>query len=138
MVVTESLEFSTMGKTDIVNITEEVQSKVSNSKVNCGTVTLFITGSTAGLTTVEYEPGLLADFKAFWQRIAPDNIPYEHNERWRDGNGYAHVRASFLGPSLAVPFNNKQLVLGTWQQIVVVDFDNRARKRRIILQIIGE
>jgi secondary thiamine-phosphate synthase enzyme len=90
------------------------------------------------LTTIEYESGLVADFRALWDRIAPDTLRYEHNERWGDGNGYAHVRASLLGCSLTVPFTEKKLALGTWQQIVLVDFDNRPRERSIVLQIIGE
>jgi secondary thiamine-phosphate synthase enzyme len=90
------------------------------------------------VTTIEYESGLVADFQALWDRIAPDGIPYAHNERWGDGNGYAHIRASLLGSSLTVPFVDRRLTLGTWQQIVLVDFDNRARQRQIILQLIGE
>jgi secondary thiamine-phosphate synthase enzyme len=128
----------TAGKTDIVDITDEVAIKLNQSGINNGTVTIFVNGSTAGLTTIEYESGLIADFQALWSRIAPENLSYAHNERWGDGNGYAHVRASLLGASLAIPFTGRKLTLGAWQQIILVDFDNRSRQREIVLQIMGE
>ena len=137
-VVRESISINTQGKTEIIDISEDIRQKVVESGINSGIVIVFVSGSTAGLTTIEYEPGLLADFQTLWKRIAPDNIPYDHDERWGDGNGYSHVRASLLGASLTVPFTHKKLDLGTWQQIVLVDFDNRPRSRRIILQIVGE
>lgn len=137
-VVSDSISIHTQGKTEIIDISEDIRQKVVESGINSGIVTVFVSGSTAGLTTIEYEPGLLADFQTLWKRIAPDNIPYDHDERWGDGNGYSHVRASLLGASLTVPFTHKKLDLGTWQQIVLVDFDNRPRSRRIILQIVGE
>jgi secondary thiamine-phosphate synthase enzyme len=137
-VVSDFIALNTRGKTEIIDISEDVRDKVAASGIDSGTVTIFVSGSTAGLTTIEYEPGLMADFQALWKRIAPDNIPYDHDERWGDGNGYSHVRASLLGASLTVPFTGKKLSLGTWQQIVLVDFDNRPRSRRIILQIMGE
>ena len=111
---------------------------MEESGLTGGTVTVFIPGSTAGVTTVEYEPGLVADLGNLWERIAPRGIDYQHDQRWHDGNGHSHVRASLLGASLAVPFHNGKLLLGTWQQIIVVDFDNRARSRQVILQIMGE
>jgi len=138
MVVTDKISLGTHGRTEIIDITEEVAGKLARSKMTSGTVTLFLAGSTAGLTTIEYEPGLVIDFQALWKRLAPDDIPYAHNERWGDGNGYAHIRASLLGPSLTIPFAEGRLMLGTWQQIVLVDFDNRARQRQIMLQFIGE
>jgi secondary thiamine-phosphate synthase enzyme len=138
MVISEKISLGTHGKTDMVDITEHVAEKILKSKINNGTVTIFVAGSTAGLTTIEYEPGLVADFQGLWDRIAPDNIRYVHNERWGDGNGYSHIRASLLGASLTVPFNNRKLTLGTWQQIILVDFDNRARQREIVIQIMGE
>ncbi len=138
MVVTDKISLGTHGRTEIVDITEEVASKLARSKMTRGTVTVFLAGSTAGLTTIEYEPGLVVDFQALWNRLAPDDIPYAHNERWGDGNGYAPIRASLLGPSLTIPFAEGRLMLGTWQQIVLVDFDNRARQRQIMLQFIGE
>jgi secondary thiamine-phosphate synthase enzyme len=138
MVITENISLLSRGKTDILDITEQVTHKVFNSGLINGVVTVFISGSTAGITTIEYESGLVADFQTLWNRLAPENIPYEHNQRWGDGNGYAHVRASLLGSSLTVPFSNRKLTLGTWQQIIVVDFDNRPRARQVVLQIMGE
>jgi secondary thiamine-phosphate synthase enzyme len=138
MIVTEKISVGTRGRTDIVDITGQIAEKVADSGIVNGTVTIFVSGSTAGITTIEYESGLVADFKALWNRIAPDNLRYEHNERWGDGNGYAHVRASLLGCSLTVPFSERKLLLGTWQQIILVDFDNRARQREIVVQIMGE
>ena len=121
----------------ITDITPQVEQQLAEAGINSGTATLFNAGSTAGITTIEYESGALADFRAMWQRNVPDNIPYEHDRRWGDGNGYSHIRASMLGSSLAVPFSDKRPTLGTWQQIVLVDFDNRPRSRKIIVQIIG-
>jgi len=111
---------------------------VAGAEVNSGTATVFVNGSTAGVSTIEFESGLLSDFKAMWKRNIPQDIPYDHDRAWGDGNGYSHVRASLLGASLVVPFNDKRLTLGTWQQIVLVDFDNRPRSRQIIVQIMGE
>ena len=138
MIVTERIAVRTKGDGDIIDITSEVERKVSAVGIGTGTVTVFISGSTAGVTTIEYEPGVVSDFKVMWDRIVPRNIQYGHDQRWGDGNGYSHVRASTLGPSLVVPFSNRALLLGTWQQIVVVDFDNRPRSREIVLQIMGE
>ena len=138
MVVTEKINVSTRGRTDMIDITDRIADKIAASGIDNGIVTIFVSGSTAGLTTIEYEAGLIADFQALWNKIAPDGIRYEHNERWGDGNGYAHVRASLLGASLTIPFTNKKLALGTWQQVNLVDFDNRPRGREIILQIMGE
>jgi len=138
MVVTKRISLSTKGECDIVDITPQVEREVAEAGINSGVVTLFVAGSTAGVTTIEFESGLLADFQSMWQRTVPKNIPYNHDRRWGDGNGYSHVRASLLGASLVVPFNDKRLTLGTWQQIVLVDFDNRPRSRQVILQIMGE
>ena len=138
MVVTKQISFKTRGNCDMVDITPQVEQQLADTEVNSGIVTLFIAGSTAGISTIEYESGVLADFQRMWERNVPQNIPYDHDRRWGDGNGYSHVRASLLGASLVIPFNNKRLTLGTWQQIVVVDFDNRARSREIILQIMGD
>jgi len=138
MVVTREIGLQTRGNGDIIDITPQVEQQISESDISSGTVTIFIAGSTAGITTIEFEPGLLSDLQSLWERLVPQNIPYEHDRRWGDGNGYSHVRASLLGASLVVPFNNKRLILGTWQQIVVIDFDNRARSRQVVLQIIGE
>jgi secondary thiamine-phosphate synthase enzyme len=137
-VVTKSITFKTKGSCDIIDITSQVAGEVRQSGVSNGTVTLFISGSTAGLTTIEYESRLLEDFEKMWDRVVPQNIPYEHNKTWEDGNGHSHVRASMLGASLTVPFVSKRLTLGTWQQIVFIDFDNRPRSRELVLQIMGE
>ena len=138
MVVTKKVSLQTKGHCDIIDITPQVEQQIAETNINSGTATLFVTGSTAGITTIEFEPGLLSDFKGMWERNIPQNIPYDHDRRWGDGNGYSHVRASLLGTSLVIPFNDKKLMLGTWQQIVLVDFDNRPRSRQIILQIMGE
>lgn len=137
-VITKGLRIETNGDTDLIDITSEVARGVSESGVSSGTVTVFIPGSTAGVTTIEYEGGAIRDFQEAIERIAPKEIDYYHDARWGDGNGYSHVRAALQGASLTVPFTSSRLLLGTWQQIIVVDFDNRARSREIILQIIGE
>jgi secondary thiamine-phosphate synthase enzyme len=137
-VITKEIAFQTNGNCDIVDLTPEVAREVAQSGVSNGTATVFITGSTAGVTTIEHESGLLDDFKNMWDRVIPENIPYEHNMAWGDGNGHSHVRASILGASLTIPFIAKRLTLGTWQQIVFIDFDNRPRSRKIVVQIMGE
>jgi secondary thiamine-phosphate synthase enzyme len=138
MVVTERISLESKGHGDIIDITPEVKQRLSETDINDGMVTLFISGSTAGITTIEFEPGLLSDFKKMWERNIPQDIPYEHDRAWGDGNGHSHVRASLLGASLVIPFSDRRLTLGTWQQIVVVDFDNRARSRQIVVQIMGQ
>ena len=138
MVVTKQISLQTKGQCDIIDITPQVEQQVAETNINSGTATLFVNGSTAGVTTIEFEPGLISDFKGMWERNVPQNISYDHDRRWGDGNGYSHVRASLLGASLAVPFNDKRLTLGTWQQIVLVDFDNRPRSRQVIVQVMGE
>lgn len=132
------IQISTDGRGETLNVTSDIAHEVGNSGINNGIVTVFIPGSTAGITTIEYEPGLMADIKEMWERLVPSNINYEHDKAWGDGNGHSHVRASLLGPSITVPFINKRLTLGTWQQIVIIDFDVRPRSREIILQIMGE
>jgi len=138
MVVTKVIKLNSQGETDIINITSHVENNVKKSKIKEGIVTVFVKGATGGITTVEYEPGLVDDLKDAFERVAPRNGAYAHNERWHDGNGFSHVRASLLGPSLTVPFSGGILTLGTWQQIIFVDFDNRPRSREIILKIIGD
>ena len=128
----------TTAETDIVDITPEVIQEVSRSSVRRGILTLFIPGSTAALTTIEYESGAINDLRDAIERMAPEDLYYEHNERWKDGNGYSHVRSALLGPSLQIPIIDGQLTLGTWQQIVLLDFDNRPRERRIVAQLLGE
>ena len=138
MVVTKKISLQTKGECDIVDITSQVEKHLIETDVKSGIVTLFVSGSTAGISTIEFESGLLADFQNMWQRNVPKGISYDHDRRWGDGNGYSHVRASLLGSSLVVPFTDKKLTLGTWQQIVVVDFDNRPRSRQVVVQIMGE
>jgi len=138
MVVSGEIVLRTRGDGDILDITARVSKLVLDSQIMNGTVTVFVNGSTAGVTTIEFEPGLVGDFQKLWERLAPKNMPYDHNERWGDGNGYAHVRASLLGASLTVPFADRRMMLGTWQQIILVDFDNRPRQRTVVVQIIGE
>ncbi len=125
----------TTAKTDIIDITPEISREVKESSVVNGAVTVFVPGSTAAVTTIEFESGVINDLEKAIDRMAPEGIYYEHNERWGDGNGYAHVRAAMIGPSLHIPIVEGSMTLGTWQQIVLLDFDNRSRKRRIVVQI---
>jgi len=139
MVKTQEITIRTKGNCEVVNITDQVEAAVGRSEIRDGAVTVFNIGSTAGITTTEYEPGLANyDLKAAFEKLAPENARYEHEETWHDDNGHAHVRASLLGPSLSVPIVDGRLTLGTWQQIILIDFDTRARARTIICQIIGD
>lgn len=124
--------------TDIVDITYEVKEKVLQSEINNGNILLFISGSTGALTTIEFESGAINDLRDAIERIAPKDMHYEHDQRWGDGNGYSHVRAALLGASLTIPLIERVLLLGTWQQVVLLDFDNHPRKREIRIQVIGE
>lgn len=137
-VITKEISFWSKGETDIADITTQIQGELDALKVKDGVITVFIPGSTAGVTTIEHEPGLINDFKKMIERLIPQNVNYAHDMRWHDGNGHSHIRASIIGPSLTVPFKNKKLLLGSWQQIVIIDFDNRPRSRKILLQIIGD
>ncbi len=138
MVYTHTLEIATEGDCQLVDITEGVQKGVVQSGLVNGVVTVFNVGSTAGITTIEYEPGLVRfDMKAAFEKLAPEEGHYEHEKTWHDDNGHSHVRASLLGPSLAVPFCEGRLTLGTWQQIVLIDFDTRQRTRKVICQVMG-
>lgn len=136
--VTDAFRIQTRGDDHILDVTERVQEMLARHGFEEGQALVFVAGSTAGITTIEYEPGLLEDIPAAFEKIAPKGAVYRHEEAWHDGNGHSHVRASLLGPSLTVPFRKGKLLLGTWQQIVVIDFDNRARKRRIVVQLVGE
>ena len=138
MIVTHRLTLNTRGNSDVIDITQEVTQALGETDLSDGSVTVFVAGSTAGVTTIESEPGLVADFKGMWERLIPRGIPYKHDGGGDEGNGFAHVRASLLGPSLAIPFSDGRLALGTWQQIVVVDFDNRPRTRPVVIQVTGE
>ncbi len=137
-VKTFTLQFQTHGNGDIRDITDAVAEQVLASELNIGTVTLFTPSATSALTTIEYESGCVSDLQRLFNEIVDPNREYAHNARWHDGNGHSHVRAALLGPSLSIPFVEQQLTLGTWQQVIFVDFDNRARRREIIVQIIGE
>jgi len=138
MVITSRISLQTEGNGDAVDITSRIQKEIDANDINSGIVTVFVSGSTAGLTTIEYEPGVVSDFSEMFERIIPKGMKYEHDRAWGDGNGHSHVRASLLGPSLVVPFVDKRLILGTWQQIILLDFDNRPRSRQVILQTMGE
>lgn len=138
MVKSEQISFQTRGDGDIVDITEAIAGKIQAAGISSGVVTAFVPGSTAALTTIEYEPGLLADLPELFERIVPSNVSYQHDKTWHDGNGFSHLRAALVGPDINIPFVNGQLQLGTWQQVVFLEFDNRPRDRKVILQIIGE
>lgn len=138
MVKTATIELSTRGHCDIVNITPEVEEQVKDSGLADGIITVFIPGSTGAITTIEHETGLIKDLGEFFQKILPEDVEYHHDKRWGDGNGFSHLRAALLGPSLTIPFNKGKLELGTWQQVVFLDFDNRPRSRKIVCQLIGE
>ncbi|HTX43124.1 MAG TPA: secondary thiamine-phosphate synthase enzyme YjbQ [Methanocella sp.] len=137
-VITKTLSFQTKGNDDMVDITPMVQDALSEAGLSGGIVTVFVPGSTASVTTIEYEPGLIKDLPRAMEKLAPKGAHYDHDARWGDGNGHAHVRASTIGPGLVVPFQNGRLMLGTWQQIVFIDFDNRPRARNVIVQAMGE
>ncbi len=137
-VKTGSLQFKTRGNADIINLTEKVAQVVSDSGLKNGVASLFSPSSTSALTTIEYESGVLTDLRRLFDEIVNPKREYDHNARWGDGNGYSHVRAALLGPSLSVPFVDGVLTLGTWQQIIFIDFDNRPRQRELVIQIVGE
>ena len=136
-VISRSISLNTKGNADIQDLTDQIAEIVSNCELNNGTVTIFCPSSTSGLTTIEYESGALSDLRRLFDEIVPGNREYAHNERWHDGNGHSHVRAALLGPSITIPFVHGQLTLGTWQQVIYVDFDNRPRQRKLIVQLIG-
>ena len=138
MVITKQITLQTQGNSDIIDITPQVAQQIAEADISSGTVTVFIAGSTAGITTVEYEPGLASDLQNLWERIVPQNIPYQHDRRWHDGNGHSHIRAGLIKPSLTVPIVEGKMTLGTWQSIILVDFDNRPRERNLVVQIMGE
>jgi secondary thiamine-phosphate synthase enzyme len=138
MVLSDTISLSTKGFCDIQDITSPVAATVGKAKITDGTATVFCPGSTGAVTTIEYESGVLEDLKKAIERMAPSNIPYAHDQRWGDGNGFSHVRAALLGPSLTVPVTEGKLALGTWQQVVFIDFDNRSRRRKIVVQVMGE
>ncbi len=136
-IVTQYVILSSKGENDIIDITNNVEKILRESKLKNGIITLFVLGSTAAITTIEYEPGLEQDFPNMLEKIAPKGIEYQHDNTWHDGNGHSHLKASLIGPSLTIPFINGQTSLGTWQQIVFVEMDTRSRERKIVVQIIG-
>jgi len=137
-VKTCELKLSTRGDDDTIDITDSVRQLVRESGLREGTVTVFVPGSTGGVTTIEFEPGVIADLKGLLDRLIPRGSKYKHDLAWGDGNAHSHIRAALIGPSLTVPFSERSLILGTWQQIVFLDFDNRSRSRNITVQIMGE
>jgi secondary thiamine-phosphate synthase enzyme len=138
MVKTGSIQLNTRGNADVHEITPQIAQVVRDSEIQNGTVTIFCPSSTSALTTIEYESGCVSDLRRLFEEIIPQNREYAHNARWHDGNGHSHIRAALLGPSLTIPFVRGDLTLGTWQQVVYVDFDTRSRRRELVVQIIGE
>lgn len=136
-IITKYLEFNTRGNTDIIDITTAVENLLNEEDLSEGSALVFAAGATAGITTIEYEPGLKLDYPAFFEKIIPSGINYKHNDTWHDGNGHSHLRASLQGASFTVPFANGRLLLGTWQQIVLIDFDTHPRERKVIVQFTG-
>jgi len=137
-VVTRSFGIKTRGHTDILDITSQISQALESSELKHGILTCFIGGSTAGITTIEYEGGLKRDLPEIWEKLVPSNRTYHHDATWGDANGYAHLRSSLVGTSFTVPFVGGRMILGTWQQIVFLDFDNRPRNREVTVQIMGE
>lgn len=138
MVITDRISLSTKGFSDVLDINGKVVKIAEDSGIQNGMVNVFCSGSTGSITTIEYESGVINDLKKALEKIVPSNIPYEHDKRWGDGNGFSHVRAALMKPSLTIPLVKGKLTLGTWQQIVFIDFDNRGRNRDIIVQVMGE
>jgi secondary thiamine-phosphate synthase enzyme len=136
-ITTREINIQTKGFTHIIDITPILDNLIQEINLYEGQVTIFVSGSTGGLTTIEFEPGLLKDLPEFLESIIPQTKRYEHDKTWHDGNGYAHLRSSLIKTSITVPFNKKRLLLGTWQQIIFIDFDNRPRQRKLIVQFIG-
>jgi secondary thiamine-phosphate synthase enzyme len=137
-ILTEKIVLNTKGNPDLINITEEVSDMLASSGLENGSLTVFVIGSTAAITTFEYEPGLVKDVQEMFEKLIPRNKAYAHDAAWGDANGFSHLRAALQGPSLTIPFKDAKLMLGTWQQIVLVEFDNRPRKREVVVQIIAE
>ena len=137
-VITKAIKINSKGENDMVDITDQTLKAIHETNLKDGIVTVFVSGSTGAITTIEYEPGLRSDFPKILNRIVPRNIDYEHDKTWHDGNGHSHVRASLIGPSLTIPFKDGNLILGTWQQIVFFELDTRSRERTITIQMIGE
>ena len=136
-IITDYLSIQSKGLNDIIDITHRLDQMLQTHQFSEGQMTVFVSGSTAGITTIEYEPGLLRDLPDFLESIIPMNKSYHHDQTWHDGNGYAHLRSSLIKPSFTIPFKNCRLLLGTWQQVVFIDFDNRPRRRELVVQFMG-
>jgi secondary thiamine-phosphate synthase enzyme len=137
-IINDSLSIETRGDSDMIDLTDRLSLLLQKHKLKTGQIVVFVPGSTAGLTTIEYEPGLKKDFSLLMERLIPRNARYFHEETWNDGNGHSHVRASLIGPSITIPFGQSKMLLGTWQQVVLIDYDNRSRSRELVVQFIGE
>jgi secondary thiamine-phosphate synthase enzyme len=137
-IISESVRFNTKGSGDLINITDQLALLLEASALAIGNLTVFVVGSTAGITTFEYEPGLAKDVGEFYERVVPSGKHYHHDDTWGDANGFSHIRATMTGQSLTIPFQSGRLLLGTWQQVVLAEFDNRPRKRELVIQLIGE
>jgi len=138
MIFSEKISLNTKGFTDIIDLTPQILDVLTRSKIKDGLITVFCPGSTGSVTTIEYESGVLRDLRQAIEKIVPSNISYEHDKRWGDGNGFSHVRAALMKPGLSIPLIKGKVTLGTWQQIVFIDFDNRGRKRDLVVQVVGE
>ena len=137
-VFTGNIRFSTRGEIEVRDITQEISQNVKQSGLKDGIVCVFVPGATGAITTIEYEDGLVFDIKSAFKRLVPKDLEYRHELRWHDGNGHSHIRASILGPSISIPFKNGQMILGTWQQIIFLEFDNKPHDRNLVVQIVGE
>lgn len=137
-VVTKQIELSTHGNAECIDITKDIRAALEETGLSDGVATVFVPGATGALSTIEYEPGLIKDMSELWERLVPKGAEYYHDMKWGDGNGHSHLRATLIGPSLSIPFTGKVLTLGTWQQVIFIDFDIRRRTRRIMLQFMGE
>ncbi len=137
-VQTRHFECETRGHAQVTDITAGIRDELGRTGLRDGVLTVFVPGATGALTTIEYEPGLVEDLDELWERLIPSGVQYNHDRTWGDGNGHSHLRASLLGPSISVPFSNGEFTLGTWQQVIFIDFDNRSRRRKLVLQFIGE
>ena len=138
MVKTDIIRFSTSGTGDIKNLTDKISDIIQHSQIKNGTVTVFAPGSTTGITTIEYEPGLIEDFPEIMEKLIPSNKEYKHDQTWHDGNGFSHLRSAIVGVDITVPIVDSTMTLGTWQQIIFIEFDNRSRERHVVIQIMGE
>ena len=138
MVKLEYIQLNTQGRNEMMDITGQLRNIVGQSEITNGSVLVFVPGATGALSTIEYEPGLIEDWPGLMEKLIPEQQVYAHNETWHDGNGHSHLRATLVGPSLTIPFENRELILGTWQQVIFLEFDNKPHRRRIAVQLMGE